>query len=111
MMENTISIVLALIALVGNCGWIVSARKYRQEVRKASAEAGRAEFDLSADYVKEFREQVYIPLARELSTLRRAMQKVTMCKYYAQCPAAQEMYKDTAESEEHIDGTSIAPAQ
>lgn len=90
-MESIVSIILAVLALVGNCGWIVAKRKYRQEVRKAEAEADREEFNLSAEYVKEFKEQVYAPLSEELQKLRSAIDKVSTCALYPDCPVVRDL--------------------
>ena len=92
-MENLVSIILALVALLGNCGWLVSGRKYRHEVHKAQAEANSEDFQLSKQYVDEFKANIYEPLAEELQKLRTAIEKVSDCPYYGQCPVVHQLHQ------------------
>lgn len=68
-----IEIILAVIALVGNAGWVAT----RSQLRKSRAEAEREELDLSASYVEKFHQNIYLPLERICrncaSALRRLM--------------------------------------
>lgn len=86
-MDNLIQIILAIIALVGNAGWIAT----RSELRKSKAQAEHEELDLSADYVEKFRENIYLPLERELQKLRQSIEKINVCPYRSDCPVAREM--------------------
>ena len=92
-MENLVSIILALLALIGNCGWIVSGRKYKHEVRKAQIEANTEDFQLSKQYVDEFKTNIYEPLAEELQKLRVAIEKISSCPYYGQCPVLHQLHQ------------------
>lgn len=85
------SIILAVIAIIGNCGWFIDARKHRSEIRKAKAEAEQAEFSLSKDYVREFRENIYLPLETELQKLRQAIEKAGTCEHSSCCPVTHEL--------------------
>ena len=109
-MENLTPIILAALALLGNSGWFVSAKKYRQEIKKARIEANREEFNLSSEYVKEFKEQVYNPLSNELQKLRSAINKVTTCRYYPECPVLKDMHETTNNNLE-LPGDTEAPAK
>lgn len=86
-----LSIILAILALVGNCGWFMDGRKHRHDIRKAKAEAEQAEFSLSKDYVREFRENIYLPLEEELHKLRQAIEKASTCSYSRCCPVTHEL--------------------
>ena len=86
-----LSIILAILALVGNCGWFMDGRKHRHDIRKAKAEAEQAEFSLSKDYVREFRENIYLPLEEELHKLRQAIEKASDCTYSHSCPVTHEL--------------------
>lgn len=90
-MDGFISISLAVLAIVGNCGWLIDGRKHRHDVRKAKAEAESAEFSISKDYVREFRENIYLPLEEELQKLRRSIEKASACKYSSCCPVTHEL--------------------
>lgn len=92
-MEHIVSIILALLALLGGCGWFVSGRKYKGEVKQVMAEAERAELDLSAEYVRTFKEQIQKPLEDELHKLRQSIEKINRCKYRRQCPVARRLYQ------------------
>lgn len=84
-------IILALIALLGNCGWFISGRKHRQEVRKAKAEAEKAELDLSVQYIKEFKTNIYDPLHQEVQKLRQAIEAVGTCDHRDDCPVVDQL--------------------
>ena len=86
-------IILAILALLGNCGWFISGRKHREEIRQARAEAERSELDLSQEYVSSFRENIYQPLADELQKLRASIEKINICPYRADCPVARQLYE------------------
>lgn len=85
-------IILALISLLGGCGWFVSARKYRHEVRKTKAEAEREELDLSVEYVQKFNENIFEPLQREVKLLRLAIEEVGRCSHRADCPVMDKLH-------------------
>ena len=78
------SIVLAVITLLGGCGWIVDRHKHKQEVeglkednrKKAQevesikADNRQKDMDLSKMYVDEFKENIAEPLRQEMEQLR-----------------------------------------
>lgn len=86
-----IEIILALISLLASCGWLMSGRKYRQEVRAAKAEAEQKEFDISKEYVKEFRENIAQPLQEEVQKLRAAIEAVNSCEHRNECPVVEKI--------------------
>lgn len=113
-MEQIVTIILGVLTLVGNCGWLMQHRKYRQEVRKSQAEARHEELDLSADFVREFREQIYNPLAAELERLRSAVKQVTTCPHYPACPVLHQLQtgsggRTEADVESRTDGLEVHP--
>lgn len=79
-------VILALIALAGNCGWIIDRQRTKQAARKLSAEADQASFELSRQYVQEFREQIFTPMAQELALLRNSLREVSNCPHQTDCP-------------------------
>ena len=92
------NIILAIIAALSGCGWLVSGRKYRQEVESLKADNRQKDMDLSKMYVDEFRENIAEPLrleVRELRTevdmLRNAIQKINDCPLAADCPVLDEL--------------------
>lgn len=84
-------IILSLISLLAGCGWLVSGRKYRAEVRKAKAEAEREELDVSVQYIKEFKQNIYEPLQEEVRKLRTAIEAVGTCKHRSDCPVTDKL--------------------
>lgn len=86
------SIILSFVALFGNCGWLLSHRKYRAEVRKTKAEAEREELDVSVQYVKEFKENIYEPLQEEVKKLRTAIERVGNCEHRSDCPVIDHLH-------------------
>ena len=88
-----IEILLGILALLGNCGWLLSGKKYRQEVRSAKADAQQKEFDLSAQYVKEFKENICAPLKEEVERLRTAIEAVNSCPHSDDCPVIDKLHE------------------
>lgn len=84
-------IILAFVSLLSSCGWLVSGRKYRQEVRKSRAEAEREELDLSVQYIKEFKDNIYEPLQEEVRKLRTAIEAVGTCQHRDGCPVMDKL--------------------
>lgn len=85
-------LLLAIVALLGNCGWFVSGRKYSQEVRRIRTETQQREFDLGKQYVVEFKQNIYEPLHQELQLLRKAIEAVNSCDYRDNCPVTDRMH-------------------
>ena len=106
------SIILAVLTLLGGCGWLIDRKKHRQEVESLKAdnrqkemnrrtrerrgqacldyperEGGNAKRNLSKDYVTEWRTYIAEPLQREGNELR---QEVAGLRYAIQrisdCP-------------------------
>lgn len=92
------SIILALITLLGGCGWLVSGRKHRQEVESLKADNRQKDMELSKMYVDEFRENIAEPLRQEVrelrnevDLLRNAIQRINDCPLAADCPVLDEL--------------------
>lgn len=96
-----IQIILALIALLGNCGWFISGRKYRQEVRKSQAEAEHEELNLSVQYVQQFKQNIYEPLQQEVRKLRAAIEAVGACEHRSQCPVLHSLQQHPSPPHRH----------
>lgn len=96
-----IEIILALLALLGNCGWFISGRLHRQQVRQASAQAQREELDVSVQYVKQFKENIYDPLQKEVRKLRATIEAVGTCEHRSQCPALDRLQHHPSPLDRH----------
>lgn len=84
-------IILALLALLGNCGWFVSGRKQRIEAKRAS-------FDLSVEYINEFKNNVYNPILQEVQKLRMAIEAINDCQHQTDCPVIDKLRDNAPES-------------
>ena len=94
------SIVLAIITLLGGCGWLFDRHKHRQEVEGLKADNRQKDLDLSKDYVEAFRKEIADPLRREVRELKRevkklnnAISKIQDCPHAADCPVYDELQK------------------
>ena len=97
------NVILAVLTLIGGCGWIVNRRKYRQEVRSLQADNRQKDMDLSKDYVTEWRTYIAEPLQREVNGLRRevaelryAIQQIDRCPHRDACPVIDRMQRPAA---------------
>ena len=88
-----IKIIQTLVSLLSSCGWIVGGKKYKHEVRKSRAQAEKEELDLSVQYVKEFKENIYAPLQEEVRKLRTAIEAVGTCAHRDTCPIVNKLNK------------------
>ena len=94
------NIILGLMTLLSGCGWFVSGRKYRQEVKGLKADNRQKDMDLSKDYVTEWRTYIAEPLQREVSELRQevaelryAIQRISDCPHRAECPVLDQLQR------------------
>ena len=97
------NVILAVLSLIGGCGWIVNRRKYRQEVRSLQADNRQKDMDLSKDYVTEWRTYIAEPLQREVNELRQevaelryAIQQIDRCPHRDACPVIDRMQRPAA---------------
>ena len=86
-METILNFVLALTTLLGGMGWLVERRKH-------TAEGEKAELDVSVIYVKEFQENIVKPLKEELLRHRSAINAITQCSMYPNCPVLKQTQED-----------------
>jgi len=87
------NIILALITLMGGCGWILDRKKHRQEIESLKADNRQKDMNLSKDYVTEWRTYIAEPLQREVGELRQevaelrnAIQRIDRCPHRNTCP-------------------------
>lgn len=87
-------------------GAIVTVATLAASKRKAKAEAGHAEMDLAKDYVDQFRDNVVVPLQKEVKGLRRdvkglknAVSKINNCPHSNECPVLDELQKQQPSSQ------------
>lgn len=99
MMDWT-SIILALITLLGGCGWMIDRKKHRQEVEGLKADNRQKDMNLSRDYVTEWRTYIAEPLQREVgelrtevAQLRHAIQAIDACAHRDNCPVIGELQR------------------
>ena len=97
-MVDWTSIILALITLLGGCGWLLDRKKHRQEVEGLKADNRQKDMELGKDYVTEFRTFIADPLQREvgelrqeIAELRHAIQKIDACAHRDTCPVISEL--------------------
>ena len=86
-METILNFILALTTLLGGMGWLVERRKHRVEGEKA-------ELDVSVIYVKEFQKNIVEPLKEELLRHRTAINAITLCSKYPDCPVLKQAQED-----------------
>ena len=96
------SIILALITLLGGCGWLLDRKKHRQEVEGLKADNRQKDMELGKDYVTEFRTFIADPLQREvgelrqeIAELRHAIQKIDACAHRDTCPVINELQRES----------------
>lgn len=119
------SIVLAIITLLGGCGWLLDRHKHKQEVeglkednrKKAQevesikADNRQKDMDLSKMYVDEFKKNIADPLRREVRELKNevkklnnAISKIQECPHAADCPVYDELQKQQNDGGSEADG-------
>ena len=93
-------IILALTTLFAACGWFTSGRKHRRETESIEADNKKKDMELGSMYVNEFKETLVKPLQtemgglkREVTKLRKAVDKVNDCDYRSNCPVRAELQK------------------
>lgn len=96
------SIILALITLLGGCGWIIDRKKHRQEIESLKADNRQKDMNLSKDYVTEWRTYIAEPLQREVgelraevAQLRHAIQRIADCPHSGNCPVREQLASPT----------------
>ena len=94
------SIILALITVLGGCGWVIDRKKHRQEIESLRADNRQKDMNLSKDYVTEWRTYIAEPLQREVGELRNevaqlryAIQKIDACPHRDNCPVVSELQR------------------
>ncbi|MBO4487782.1 MAG: hypothetical protein J5729_05415 [Bacteroidaceae bacterium] len=87
------SITLAIITLLGGCGWAIDRKKHRHEIASLRADVKQKELDLSTDFVVKFRTLISDPLEAEVEKLRTevkelrdAIQGIYDCPLRDDCP-------------------------
>lgn len=73
MTHDWTNIILAVLTLIGGCGWIVNRRKYRQEVRSLQADNRQKVMDQSKDYVSEWRTYIAEPSNEAIAETKLAL--------------------------------------
>lgn len=92
------SIVLGVFTLLSSCGWFVSGRKHRQEVKSLKADNRLKDMELARLYVEQFQKDIAEPLRHEVRELRNevmelknAVEGVNECAYWSECPVRERM--------------------
>lgn len=92
------SIVLGVFTLLSSCGWFVSGRKHRQEVKSLKADNRLKDMELGRLYVEQFQKDIAEPLRHEVRELRNegmelknAVEGVNDCAYRSECPVRERM--------------------
>lgn len=94
LMESLTSVALGMLTLLSGCGWFVSGRKHRQEVKNLKADNRLKDMELAQLYVEQFQKNIAEPLQREVRglkdevyELRTSLERVNDCPYRDICPA------------------------
>ena len=90
---NITSIILAILSLLGCCGWFIEGRKHKQAVEGMKADNQQKNLNLGTDFVEKFRALIAQPLEDEVMKLRNeinqlkyAIEKINDCPYSSRCP-------------------------
>ena len=90
---NWTDIILGVLTLLSGCGWFVSGRKYRQEVKSQKADNRLKDMELAMLYVEQFEKNIAELLRQEVRELRDevkglrdAVQQTNDCSYSDDCP-------------------------
>ena len=99
------SIILALITLLGGCGWLLDRKKHRQEVEGLKADNRQKDMELGKMYVDEFRSNIADPLRQEvlelrneIDQLRNAIQRIADCPHSGTCPVREQLLHESQSS-------------
>ena len=99
------SIILALITLLGGCGWLLDRKKHRQEVEGLKADNRQKDMELGKMYVDEFRSNIADPLRQqvlelrnEIDQLRNAIQPIADCPHSGTCPVREQLLHESQSS-------------
>ena len=100
------NIALAIVTLLGGCGWLIDRKKHRQEVEGLKADNRQKDMDLSKDYVSEWRTFIAEPLQREVGQLRtevkelrNAIERIGDCPHRDGCPVRSQLVREHSQGE------------
>lgn len=92
------SIILAVITILGGCGWIWDRKRHTQEVAALRKDNAAKDMELAQSYVSEWKNNIAEPLQREVKGLRRDVKKLTHaiqqannCEHADNCPVLDEL--------------------
>lgn len=71
------SIILAVITLLGGCGWVIDRKKYRQEIESLKADIRQKDMELAEKFVVDWEAHVAGPLKNDVRELRDKVDKLT----------------------------------
>lgn len=98
---NVTEIIMGLLTLLGDCGWVIDRKKHRQEIESLKADVRQKNLDLGTDFVEKFRALIVEPLEKEVVNLRTevnklkdAIETVRECPYKDSCPVREKMKND-----------------
>lgn len=100
------SIILALITILGGCGWIWDRKRHTQEVAALRKDNAAKDMELAQSYVSEWKNNIAEPLQREVKGLRRDVKKLTHaiqqannCEHADNCPVLEQLRHDKPNGE------------
>ena len=71
------SIILAVITLLGGCGWVIDRKKHRQEIESLKADIRQKDMELAEKFVVDWEAHVAGPLKNDVRELRDKVDKLT----------------------------------
>ena len=72
-----LQLLLAFLALLGNCGWIIDGRRHREQVRSLQADTRAKDYDLAKRYVDDYHQRIVAPLEAESARHEAEIQQLT----------------------------------
>ena len=100
------NIILAIITVLGGCGWLFDHKRYTEQVESLKKENKAKDMALAQSYVDEWRKNIAEPLQREVQGLRRDVKKLTHaiqqannCEHSDNCPVLEQLRHDKPNGE------------
>lgn len=71
------SIILAVITLLGGCGWVIDRKKHKQEIEALKADIRQKDMELAEKFVVDWETHVAEPLKEDVRELREKVQRIS----------------------------------
>ena len=71
------SIILAVITLLGGCGWVIDRKKHYQEIESLKADIRQKDMELAEKFVTDWEKHVATSLKEDVRVLKEKVDKLT----------------------------------